>query len=144
MADWTPTTAQVAAIVADHTQRNEGTHGTTSNVVGNFTAETYPTGTQVTPLITQAETETAPHVLADPSDSVEALANLAASRRAAMLVIHSFFSEQLENPESYEALRQLWLDALGGLDASQGDTGQTRKGIYSIPLRPDVLPDIVA
>lgn len=141
---WAPTVAQVAAIVADHTYRNEGTVGEANNIVANFTSETSPTASQVAPLIDQAVTETAPHVNVGPSEAVSSLATLAAARRAAMLVLFSYFSESLAEGTAYDDLRQLWLDALAGLDASQGDTGQTKKGIYSIRLVSGTYPDIAA
>ena len=141
MPDWEPTTASVAAIVADHTYGNAQVVGGAGTIVGDFTGDTTPTAEQVIPLIAQAVVETDAHVLPDPSEKIRALAELAAARRAALLVLYSFFSESLaEGNTGYDELRQLWLDALAGLDTSQDDTAQTRKGIYSIPLASDVIP----
>jgi len=144
MADWAPTTAQVAAIVADHTYRDEATVEDVNSIVADFTDDTTPRGDQVDPLILQAVTETAPHITGEPSEAIAALATLASARRAAMLVMFSYFSESIGEGDGYDALRQLWLETLGGLDAAQGDTNQTSRGIYSLRIHSGTYPDAAA
>jgi len=136
-SDYRPKPDDVAAVLASRTFTKGTVVGSDNNLAGTFNENTRPTAAQVEPLISQAMTEVAPGVV-DNSSTTKAtygLAKTAVARRAAMLVMVSFFEEDLEDASSsWDELEKLYKDALNQLDSIQPDSNSTAKGFYSLPL----------
>jgi len=136
MADWAPTVAQVSSLLRARTKDNNMVE------LGTFTADTRPTAEQVGDLIPQAvgEVESRTGVL---TDELEPRGINVAALYTAMLVELSYFPEQVRDGMSpYEQLKELFDGAMAGLlGAVLGNS--PRKGLYSVPMTGDTLPDLV-
>jgi hypothetical protein len=140
--DFTPEVAEVGAILASRTYAKGTLVGSDGNMAGTFDETTRPTAEQVEALRGQALTEVAPHVVdnEDTPEPVYSLAKTAVARRTAMLVLFSFFEEDLEQASgSYDELEKLYKDALASLEALQPESSASRKGVFSIPMRSPAL-----
>ena len=94
---WTPTVAQVGALLRARTADHAGVE------LGTFTPDTRPTGSEAGRLIDAAVQEIAAQIGNDPAakvaadrrDDVRGMANHAAALRAAVLIETSYFPEQV-------------------------------------------------
>lgn len=141
VSDYTPTVEEVASVIATRTFTNESIVGSDENLAGTFNEDTRPTDKQAEAKIAEALTEVAPRVLdnEDTTDQVYDLAKTAVARRAAHLILVSYFEQELDDANNVvDEVLQLYKDALEALGDEQGDSEQTAKGIYSIPMRSEV------
>jgi hypothetical protein len=140
VTDYTPSVKEVAAMLVSRTFRSGTVSQQEGNLVGDFDETTRPTKVQAQALIAQALNEVGPKINEPPAGQeqlpgVYALAKLAVARRAAMLVLVSFFDEDLEQASSgYDELERLYKEALADLENLQADSVGTRKGIVSVPV----------
>jgi hypothetical protein len=102
ISDWAPTVAAVGALLRSRTVDRGG------NELGTFTAETRPTGDQVTDLIAQAGGTAASWAGADLAEPIWPMAAAYVAIRAALLVELTYFPEQVATGRSpYAELKAL-------------------------------------
>jgi len=128
-SDFTPDTADVAAIMW---ARTADEHGET----GSFDDDTRPTAATVEAIIDQAADYVAARTSEDLPDRLHSLAQQAVGYRVAMIVENSFYPEQAENQDSaYERYRALFEDALQALLGEYRDgIGSVQRAVMSVPL----------
>lgn len=127
-----PTVANVATLIRARTVDES------LDEIGTFNTTTRPTGDQVSSYITQAMSEVKTRVGAAfyRAEFAETATNLAAIR-AAMSVELSHYPEQVsEGQSSYENLRELYESGVRALSDAVRDGSPSRKGTFSIPMRP--------
>ena len=148
VTDYTPTLAEVGALVSKRTKDANG------NELGTFTTATRPTAAQATVLIgmaTQAiENKIGSDIPADLQDNAKTLA----AYKAASLVEATYYSEQIRTDRSpYEIYKNLFDEGLpilaGAVDAVEagGEIGDltTSAGLpsYGFPDEDDNYPGLV-
>lgn len=129
-SDYTPTVAEVAAYVRARTKDDNGAEA------GTFNANTRPTSTQVSSLITNAVGVVSRKVGNDLDAEFQDAAQALAALRTAMFIELSYFPEQVrEGRSNYEELKALYDEDMATLVSSMLDDEPGRKGLFSIPLR---------
>lgn len=108
-------------------------------LTGEFSESTRPSIAQVQEAITKAATEVRARLGQEVTDAaLLAFAKDVVALRAAMTVELAYYPEQANPDDSiYEKLKELYEDALSSLVAALPDTSSTRKGIYSLRMRPE-------
>lgn len=146
VSDFTPTAADIGAILRARTKDSSGAE------IGTFNASTRPTGTQVESLIADAvrEVESAMGTdspCEDGSDiqtSIYGKAKAAAKIYTAMLVELSHFPEQVESGRSpYDQLEKLWNSRVASLTEMVAEScggGSDAGGIGGLPLPRATMP----
>lgn len=140
VSDYTPTVAQVGALLRARTKDTGG------NELGTFTSATRPTDTEVNLLIAQAagtlSTKAGDDIPAALFDEASQLAAI----RAAMLVELSYFPEQIMTGRStYPQLQELWIEGFGSEDGKkkgsliQAITSAESSGGQVLPEEPGMV-----
>lgn len=110
LADWTPELAAVGALLRARTKDDDG------NELGTFTADTRPTGEQVTALIPDALGDVASVVGNEIPEPLRSQARFVVALGTAMLVELSYFPEQVGTVTSpYDNLKVLYDERLARL-----------------------------
>lgn len=110
VSEFTPTVAQVGALLRARTQDDNG------NELGTFTEATRPNGEQVRDLVGSAASRVGGKVSADLPDALLESAREVAAIRAAMMVELSYFPEQVGTDQSaYTELKELYNEGLAEL-----------------------------
>lgn len=120
--EWTPSVADVAAILRSRTKDTSG------NELGTFTADTRPTGSQVVDIISLAVGDVVTLIGPDVDVSLQGAAASLATLGAAMKVELSFYPEQVASEHSpYRQLKEAYDGAAKNLVVAVGkvNTGDT-------------------
>jgi hypothetical protein len=133
-------TSDVAVLLRARTYADGVGESEAGEEVGEFTADTKPTGDQVRGMIQQAATEVRARIGQEPMDeALVAFAEGVVALRAAMTVELSYRPEETNSEDSiYDKLKELYEEGLASLVASLPDTSSTGKGFYSLRTRSDV------
>lgn len=108
ISDYTPTLAQVGALLRTRTKDSSG------NEIGTFNSDTRPTDTDVNELIAQAVDTFALRAGTDIPDILFQEAQRLVAMRAAMLVEVSYFPEMVAMGHSpYAQYEALWTEGFG-------------------------------
>lgn len=136
VADYTPTNAQVAALMRTRTKTR------LTGEQGEFTADTRPTDDQVEEIIGAALQEVSTFIGDDIPEEVWTRAATLTSYKAAMLIELSYFPEQVKTDRSpydaYERMYNKLLDATteavetaaGGEEPGASGTGGAAQGSF--------------
>lgn len=117
-----------------------GALGSTGNELGEFTADTRPTGEQVDDVIIDANASVAARIGATIPDAHLWLARRAVAIRAAMLVELSYFPEQTEGDDTtYARLLELYDEAMTSLETALNDNQPGQARAYSVPITSPTL-----
>lgn len=118
MPTWTPSVAEVAALIRARTKVAGGKE------LGTFTEDTRPTAADVERLIQQAVRRVATNTGADPcTANLQLDATAAAALYTAMLIEQSYFPEQTTGTSgnSFTSLEKLWKDQISMLTTAVGE-----------------------
>lgn len=139
-ADWAPTTADVGALLRARTKDENG------NEVGDFTADTRPTGDQVEALIATASQDLADSLAVAVPEELFGAARRVSAYAVALEIELGYYPEQINTGRSpYAQLKAIYDERLlalrAALSASGGDVPGTdvdtpQSPVWAFPSAP--------